>query len=240
MIEAVLLDLDGTLLDVDMDGFLERYFKKLAQHLAEFIDSASFKKNLWASTEVMIRDTDPGKTNQEAFIEHFYTWVKHPHDVVWPLIDEFYETIFPTLKGNIKPFPDVPYVMEKLRQSGCRLVLATNPIFPLTAILHRMKWAGLKPEDFCLITSYETMHYCKPNPEYYLEVAKLIDVPPHKCLMVGNEYIFDIESAEKAGMHTFLVSETLQALDKEKKCGRLLDLIPFLSMLAAQMQEDRK
>ncbi|NLM47119.1 MAG: HAD family hydrolase [Firmicutes bacterium] len=238
MIEAVLLDLDGTLLDVDMDGFLDRYFEKLAQHLDGFVDPASFRENLWASTEVMIRNTDPGKTNKEVFIEHFYTWIPHPHDKVWPYVDEFYETIFPTLQGNIKSFPDVPYVMEKLRQGGYKLVLATNPIFPLNAILHRMKWGGLNPDDFCLITSYETMHYCKPNPEYFLEVAGLIDVPPQKCLMVGNEYIFDIQPAEKAGMHTFLVSETLESLDKDNKRGRLLDLIPYLSLLAAQTTKE--
>ncbi|NLN06326.1 MAG: HAD family hydrolase [Firmicutes bacterium] len=240
MIEAILLDLDGTLLNVDMDSFLERYLKKLAQHLAAFTDPASFSKNLWASTGAMVRNTDPQKTNKDAFIEHFCTWMDHSQEQVWPCIDEFYENVFPTLQEDIGPFPGVPYVMEKLRQSGCRLVLATNPIFPLSAILHRMKWAGLNPEDFALITSYEKMHYCKPNPMYYLEIARMINVAPEKCLMVGNEYLFDIEPAEKAGMHTFLVDETLGALDNENKRGRLLDLLTFLSSLTAQKTREEK
>ena len=43
MIEAILFDLDGTLLDVDMDDFLDRYLLKLSTH-PNYADPERFAK----------------------------------------------------------------------------------------------------------------------------------------------------------------------------------------------------
>ena len=31
------------------------------------------------------------------------------------------------------------------------------------------------------------MHYCKPNPNYYLEISEKIGVDPRDCLMIGDD-----------------------------------------------------
>ena len=51
-------------------------------------------------------------------------------------------------------------------------MVATNPIFPRKAILHRLSWAGLAPEQvpFALITDYERFHFAKPNPAFFAEI----------------------------------------------------------------------
>jgi len=87
-------------------------------------------------------------------------------------------------------------------------VLATNPLFPLIAIKERMRWAGVSEFDFALITSYEEMHACKPNLEYYREICAKIKVPARNCLMVGNDVEEDL-IAQKIGMQTFLVEDYL-------------------------------
>ena len=55
MIKAVLFDLDGTLLDCDIDLFLVHYTKLLAEAMAEHIPPAVLAKQLFASTEAMVR-----------------------------------------------------------------------------------------------------------------------------------------------------------------------------------------
>ena len=61
---------------------------------------------------------------------------------------------------------------RKLSKEGYNLILATNPIFPRIATLNRIKWAGLDPDDFIYISTYENSHYSKPNIKYYEEIMK--------------------------------------------------------------------
>ena len=92
-------------------------------------------------------------------------------------------------------------------------MLASNPVFPMTAQKKRMLWAGIDPDDFVLITSYENSHYCKPNPLYYKEIAEKIGVHPSDCLMVGNDTTEDA-AAMLTGTDFFLLTDCL--LNKER------------------------
>ena len=63
------------------------------------------------------------------------------------------------------------------------MVLATNSIFPRIATENRIRWAGLEPDDFALITTYENSTYCKPNPAYYREVLGKLGLEAEECLV---------------------------------------------------------
>ncbi|HZK24069.1 MAG TPA: HAD family hydrolase [Oscillospiraceae bacterium] len=233
MIEAIFFDLDGTLLDVDMDDFLDRYLLKLSTHL-NFAEPKSFARNLWASTGEMVNSTDPTLTNQDAFMQHFITWVEQPQNEIMQLIAEFYQQIFPTLQDTAGPFPHTATTLTAARELQCPLVLATNPIFPLTAIQHRMTWAGLTTEDFSMITSYENMHFAKPNPHYYLEIAQMLKVEPSKCIMVGNDLELDIRAAGQAGLKTFYIDAAATSFNQDKNSGRLEDFPLYLESLSIE------
>ena len=69
-------------------------------------------------------------------------------------------------------------------------------------------WAGLTPDDFEFYTTYENINSCKPNPSYYIEVAKRIGTDPSECLMVGND-VGDDMVAQKVGMKVFLLTDCL-------------------------------
>ena len=123
--------------------------------------------------------------------------------------------------------------MELLvRNSGKMAVLATNPLFPHTATENRMRWAGLKPEDFSFYTTYENSRYCKPNPKYYEEILQKLNLKPEECIMVGNDLEEDILPTEKLGMQGFLLTDCL--INKEDKDisgylqGDFTELIQYL------------
>jgi HAD superfamily hydrolase (TIGR01549 family) len=97
-------------------------------------------------------------------------------------------------------------MIELLLKRGYDIVVATNPVFPIEAIKERISWAGLDFKKFKYVTSYEEMHYCKPNIEYYNEILNIIDKKPHECIMVGNDVEEDI-IASKLGIKTFLVED---------------------------------
>ena len=121
-----------------------------------------------------------------------------------PLIEEFYENEFPRLRSWGAPRPHARSVLDAARRRGLKVVLATQPVFPRSAVIERLFWGGLPAASFDLITTIENMHYCKPRPEYYLEIARKIEIPPERCLMAGNDVQEDL-CASETGMATFLV-----------------------------------
>ena len=81
-------------------------------------------------------------------------------------------------------------------------------MFPSIATESRIRWAGLKPEDFELFTSFETSHFTKPNPDYYREICEELLVSPEECIMVGNDVSEDMV-AEQLGMGVFLLTDCI-------------------------------
>ena len=88
---------------------------------------------------------------------------------------------------------------------GLAVIIATNPLFPTTAIEQRLAWAGVPVDEYpyALVTTYENMHAAKPQPAYYREILAAIDCPPDRALMVGDDWKNDIAPAAAVGLHTF-------------------------------------
>jgi FMN phosphatase YigB (HAD superfamily) len=103
--------------------------------------------------------------------------------------------------------------VKLLEKKNYRLVVATNPLFPLKAVEQRIQWAGLSPTQFELITSFETMHSCKPNIAFYREVLDALGIEPQDALMVGNDAYEDL-IAGNLGIHTYLVTNCLIQKDQ--------------------------
>ena len=130
------------------------------------------------------------------------------------MFDEFYETEFDKVKAVCGHNPKAKETVDTLKKMGYKVALATNPIFPERATRWRINWAGLEPNDFEFYTTYENINCCKPNPAYFIEVAKRIGVRPQECLMVGNDVSDDMPAA-KVGMKVFLLTDCLINKTKE-------------------------
>lgn len=210
MFKAILFDLDGTLLNIDMQKFIPKYFDKMAlMAKTEGIpDALTLIEQVYKSTGVMIADKNSTITNEEVFKQDFFAATGWDEEPVLEFLDKFYAEGFPLLQKHSDSFAGIPQMMEKLLARNTRIVIATNAVFPLTALEQRLAWAGLRDFDFELITSYEVMHFCKPHPEYYKEILSLIGLPPEECLMVGNDIGEDLP-AGTIGIKTFLVENLL-------------------------------
>lgn len=161
MFEAFLFDLDGTLLNLDMDYFLPHYFARMhaMAYNMEYKNADFLVPQIWSSTEEMISNTDPNKTNEEVFFESFFQNWPYTVEEFKPFFDIFYQEEFPRLRKYGKPFPGVPQMMEKLSARGVKIVIATNPVFPLTAIEQRLEWAGVGHLDYALFFSLPVKIY---------------------------------------------------------------------------------
>lgn len=207
-IKVVLFDLDGTLLPMDQDTFIKAYFGGLAKMLADHgYDPEKLVNSIWSCTGAMIKNNG-NCTNEYTFWKNFESFFGEKVREDEPYFDAFYRNEFQKVAEVCGFAPQAAEVVHALQKAGTRIVLATNPLFPAIATHSRIRWAGMQPEDFELVTTYENSSYCKPNLKYYEEILGKIGVTAEECLMVGNDVREDMIT-EKLGMKTFLLTDCL-------------------------------
>ncbi|RME91351.1 MAG: HAD family hydrolase, partial [Anaerolineae bacterium] len=230
---TLLLDLDDTLLDSHMEAFIPAYLQKLASFLSGHVAADRLLRQLMHGTRAMMANTDPACTLRETFDENFYPYLGVEREALLPTIERFYDEVFPTLRELTRPRPEAVDLVEWALAQGYRVAIATNPLFPRKAIEHRMRWAGLPPEKypFHLVSSYETFHFTKPNPAYFLEVLGRLGWPDDPVIMVGDDPELDILPAQQAGLPTFWVTSNSRAAPASLRplaSGSLKEVRPWL------------
>ncbi len=229
---AVLFDLDGTLLDIDLRTFLGRYFDGLGRTLGSILDDdgdlETAMRAVNEATDAMMRP-HPGLTNREVFNAEFCRLTSLDLDDHRDVFDRFYAEEFPSLGGGYGPMPGARAAMEAALALGLKVAVATNPIFPRAAIDHRIAWAGLDDVEVHAVTSYEWMYACKPHAEYFRQTAEALGVEPRECLMVGDDRALDLPAAD-TGMRTYYVGSA--AGTSADFAGDLVELARLLPRLA--------
>lgn len=230
-IKNVLFDLDGTLLPMDMEEFTGGYFAMLTKKLApRGYDPKQLIDAIWVGTAAMVKN-DGSRTNEAAFWAKFAQIFGEKSLEDMPLFEEFYAGEFQQAKQFCGYNEWAAKAVRAIKASGRRVALATNPIFPAVATESRLRWVGLEPSDFELVTTYENCRYCKPNVNYYREVLDKLNLQAEDCLMVGNDMTEDTAAAQ-LGMRVFLITDCL--INKEGKDvnawphGGFEDLIRFV------------
>lgn len=207
MTQAILFDLDDTLLTNSMDNFLPAYFQALTRKVAHLVPADEFLAHLMQATQQVIADTDPERTNKDVFWAVFLSAAGIPEEDLMPILEDFYTNDFPRLREQTERRPEARRVVQQAFDSGYDVAIATNPLFPRQAILHRLAWAGVADFPYALVTSYENMHFTKPHPAYYREIADRIGHDPKDCLMIGDDVENDIQPAAALGMRTFWITD---------------------------------
>ncbi len=234
-LNAILFDLDGTLLPMDQEIFTKGYFQELSKKLGHLgLEPEKLIAAVWAGTKAMVKN-DGSRRNADVFWDTFaacsgldYAPFKEESDVFY--VKEFHAARAYTMEN--------PLAAEIVRLAHCcaeHVVCSTNPIFPLSGQLTRLGWIGLKEEDFDLITSYESDCYCKPNPAYFRSVCERINADPASCLLIGNDEEEDMYAATLAGLQCFLVTDHMIQCPEHPwagKRGTYSDLIEYLRSMA--------
>ena len=236
---TLLLDLDDTLLDTNMDAFVPAYFQALAKHLKGRVQADAMLPALMSGTQLMLASDDPSHTLQEVFETDFYPKLGIPKSEINDLIEDFYDNVFPSLGSVSKKRNGAVELVEWAFAKGYRVAIATDPLFPRKATYHRIRWAGLEPERFDLISSFETFHFSKSHPAYFAEMLGRLGWPDGPVLMVGNDVERDLIPAQRLGLMTFHVdAESASKSGSEAgRRGNLLDLRSWLESLDLSILE---
>lgn len=203
---AVLFDLDGTLLPMDLDEFTKNYFGAIAKWLAPYgYDPQKTVDSILKGSYAMIKNNGE-KCNEQVFWEDFEGRMGKMDREVF---DAFYREQAPRLMVFCGYDPRAREVVDTVCASGALAVLATNPMFPPAFTNMRAEKAGLALDQLALITTYENSRHCKPNPAYYRDILDELGLSPEDCLMVGNDVEEDMIPAASLGMDTFLLTPWL-------------------------------
>jgi HAD superfamily hydrolase (TIGR01549 family) len=205
---TLLVDLDNTLLNNDIDVFVPQYLRLFARHVSDQVDPDRFTQALLAGTQAMVRNHRPDKTLLEVFEAAFFPKVRLQPSQFQRLVDQFYEQVFPSLRGLAGPKPEAVSFVEACRERGYQMAIATNPLFPRTAIHQRLAWANLPVEKypFKIISSYETFHFAKPEPAYFAELMARLGWPAEPVVVVGDDLERDVAAGRRIGLPAFWIA----------------------------------
>ena len=158
-IRAVFFDLDGTLLPMDLDEFIQSYFGAIGAYVkGQGLDVDAFSAGFARGMRKMAHH-DPAITNWQAFWNEFFQWADAEAYDWQTILLRFYSEEFPLVGKDVVPNPASARVVQLLVEKGYPVVLATMPYFPLPAVEERLGapvlwkevlWDGLlgSPDSF--------------------------------------------------------------------------------------------
>ena len=234
---TLLLDLDDTLLVNPLEQFMPRYIELLSEKLSPLIPHEKMVPQLMTATDLMIENQNPSDLLKDVFDRNFFPPLGLDRTKTDEVIEEFYTNEFNQLKKVTRVRPESEKLIKFGTSNNYRMIVATNPLFPQIAMRKRINWAGFEEDDFpfVFVTSYENMHFAKPNPAYYAEILAKFGWQNDPVCMVGNSLRDDISPALALGISCYWVDGNPSKLMAGDGCncavGSLAEVIPWLEKI---------
>jgi len=188
MIEGVLFDLDGVLVDTLHYHYLawNHMFEKQGARVCEHTVLLHEGRNSREILPILMKETGVRipPDQQEQFIE-----TKRA----------YYRSIV-----QVKQYPSAFSVIDALRMRGYKIALVTA--CALENMQHSI--SSEQQEHFDFILTGDEVPRAKPFPDPYLIASSRLKVKPEKCLVVENAPL-GIEAAKNAGMYCVAIETTL-------------------------------
>ncbi|MBN2796128.1 MAG: HAD family hydrolase [Clostridia bacterium] len=230
---TIIFDLDGTLLPMDTNHFMKLYRDEITKAFHDFNEHETLFEKIMASVYHTVKNPQ-GDTNENKFFKHFLNHVDEKIDLYHERFEWFYLNDFNAVKASTYQSEEMLEAIQILKEKNYTLVIATNPIFPMVANYQRMQWAGLNPDDFKYISSFEKNRACKPHLAFYEEVLSSIETEGKNVLMVGNDAQEDL-TISRLGAKTFLITNHLidknNDIKKADYYGNYKDFLEFVKTL---------
>ena len=207
--KVALIDLDGTLLPMDTAAFMRAFLAHVGQCCAAALGMApaELSDKMGQAVSAMVNGSNPHSSNADSFWAGFERVSGKDRPLAESILAQYYQGEFSALRSLCGQQPLAGALLRGLAEQGYELVLATNPIFPRIAIEKRLRWAGIAPEEFVLISHYENCHSAKPDQAYYLELLHERRATPRATLMIGNHVFDDILPANNVGMRCYFLTD---------------------------------
>lgn len=199
--DAVFLDVDGTLLWVDLD--VEGYVKDLAPY-ADGNGGLTPRRAsgpVWKSLHRHINQNIRHRTSEElarfkrrnAEMTAGELGISAPTEVLAEVAER---------RISFNPYPESEEVLEDLKDLSVPLYVVSNWDIELEKVLDDLGWTGY----FGGIVASAKLGVEKPERRIFDEALRLSGVPAGRAVMVGNDPVSDVRGAFEAGVDTVYVA----------------------------------
>lgn len=186
-IEAVLFDMDGTLLDTAKDFYAIIQSMRADQGLAPCDNEAEFRQHISAGALAMVNyafaDAELDTTTATALRDDFLARYDQQH------------------AQYTEPFPGILDQLRDLDDAGMRWGVATNK--PLRFAQPIMEALNLSSRSAVLLCP-DHVAQSKPAPDMLLLACEQLQLDPRQVMYVGDDQR-DIDAGRAAQMHTVAV-----------------------------------
>jgi beta-phosphoglucomutase len=186
--EAVIFDLDGTLLD--NNPYHLQSWKKYLENMGRDMTEEEYNANI------------NGRTNRDVINYIHGDAMNEENSLKYGLEKEaLYREVY---KPFIKPVNGLLAFLKILADKNVPLAIATSGIQPNIDFM--FDHVPIK-EYFKIIVNSSHIKKGKPDPEIYFKAASLLNVAPKNCL-VFEDAVVGINSAKAAGMKVIAIATT--------------------------------
>jgi phosphoglycolate phosphatase len=219
--DAVIFDLDGTLLDTLGDIARSANAVLLQRGFPEHPDEA-YKYFCGDGVRVLFARALPAESRDEA--------------IVLSCIDEFRWVYGANWDKTTKPYEGIPLLLDSLARLGLKTAVLSNKPHEATC---QCVSALLAKWNFDAVLGQREGIPKKPDPAGALEIARLLSCQPERCLYVGDTAT-DMETALRARMFPLGVLWGFRNREELENAGAKLivehpgDLLPAVSKFLGQ------
>ncbi len=200
--DAVFLDVDGTLLWVDLD--VEGYVEDLSPYYAGGNGGLTAERAagpVWASLRRHIRQNIEHRTAGELarFRRRNAERTAEELGIVAPsgVLAEVAER-----RISFNPYPESVEILRELKSLPVPLYVVSNWDIELEKVLEEVGWMGY----FDGIVASAVLGVEKPRREIFDEALRLAGVTADRAVMVGNDPVSDVRGASEAGVDSVYVA----------------------------------
>lgn len=210
MYKNYVFDLYGTLVDINTDEDCEILWEKLSLFY-------KFKGADYSPLSLKEAYKEKVKKAQSAITD-----TKYPDIVIEEVFNDLFkdknvnvskDTLYDTAHlfrvlsiKYIKLYDGVIELLELLKKKGKKVYLLSNAQRIFT--LYEMKMLNIeKFFDYILFSS--DFKVCKPDILFYNQLLEKLNLDKHETIMIGNDYIADIEGAYNFGIDSLYIDSNL-------------------------------
>ena len=197
--DAVFLDIDGTLLWVDLD--VAGYVEDLSPYSGNgglSVERVSgpvwegFRRHIKENVKYRTEEDLAGFRRRNAQVTAEQLRIEAPAEVLAEVAER---------RISFNPYPESEDVMRRLRADGPPLYAVSNWDVELAKVLEGLGWTEL----FDGIVASAILGVEKPDGAVFEEALRVSGEPRHRVVHVGNDPVTDVRGASEAGLDTVFV-----------------------------------
>ena len=178
---AVIFDMDGVLLDSE-DIHCNAWIKTLKEHGVHITKEQYFSEYSGSNSELIVKQA-LGKFS------------KTTDDIHGVVLKKTQNAVY-LMQDSIIPLPGVQTLINALSSKNYKLGLASSSgMYIVSTVLSSFELEG----KFMVVHSGEAVKIGKPNPDIYLQTARLLEESPEDCVVIEDSKS-GIIAARSAGM----------------------------------------